>query len=699
MEEAVSKLLTKETNFDHPGMLLGLIQSGKTRAFIGIMALAFDKGYEVCVVLTKNSTALVSQTVKRINSEFFDPIQGDAMLVYDIMNVPPLTNYNLSKKIVFVVKKEDKNLKRLHTLFVKTHRTLKDKKVLIIDDEADASTITYYRDKESEDGLRIGQLAKHISDFRKELSSKSDFLQVTATPYSLYLQPQNITVNAEGYAPLKPAFTVVLTAHKAYVGGKLYFEDSEDDKSFASHIFQPVAPEEFNCLIKSNSRTRRNPDDRLRQNILTTPKLSGFRTAIIDYIVAGSIRSLQEKEKSEKVMWAKQYKSACLVHIHTKKDSHRWQAEIIETLLADMGSLKNNEISELLDKSIDGFKESVNKSSQAFPTKSKIINRVQEAFANGEISVKEVNSENEVINLLDDNGQLRLDNPFNIFVGGQALDRGITIDNLISFFYGRSPGRFQMDTVLQHSRMYGARSEADLAVTRLYTSQRIYLAMKDMHYFDNALREACLKGEKVRFIQRGTGGDIIPCSPNKTANSELQIISPHSRHLPIGFQTIAATQLQKITTKIDNWVSEQCPKNPENGWKSSLDNVIEILELIRDSFTYESRFENEDLKWDFESYIDKLKYACGAGRSVTLMFRDDRNVSRLKNDGGAFTDAPDDGRNDLRPARKAAVNQPVILLLRQNGLERNGWRDCSFYWPVMISPTNMQTSVYSEDKE
>lgn len=54
----------------------------------------------------------------------------------------------------------------------------------------------------------------------------------------------------------------------------------------------------------------------------------------------------------------------------------------------------------------------------------------------------------EVEQLLDGLGQLRLDSPFNIFIGGQILDRGVTIDNLIGFFYGRNPKQFQHATVL-----------------------------------------------------------------------------------------------------------------------------------------------------------------------------------------------------------------------------------------------------------
>ena len=51
---------------DKPLMMLGKIQSGKTRSFIGVISLAFDNGYDLAVVLTKNSNALAKQTTARM---------------------------------------------------------------------------------------------------------------------------------------------------------------------------------------------------------------------------------------------------------------------------------------------------------------------------------------------------------------------------------------------------------------------------------------------------------------------------------------------------------------------------------------------------------------------------------------------------------------------------------------------------------
>ena len=50
MKETVGQLLQNNTSSQKPGILLGKIQSGKTRAFIGVMALAFDNGYDAVII-------------------------------------------------------------------------------------------------------------------------------------------------------------------------------------------------------------------------------------------------------------------------------------------------------------------------------------------------------------------------------------------------------------------------------------------------------------------------------------------------------------------------------------------------------------------------------------------------------------------------------------------------------------------------
>src|SRR5439155_25039561 len=57
--------------------------------------------------------------------------------------------------------------------------------------------------------------------------------------------------------------------------------------------------------------------------------------------------------------------------------------------------------------------------------------------------------------------------PYNLFVGGNKLGRGVTIKNLLVSYYGRHPKQPQADTVLQHARMYGYRRK-DIGLLRLF---------------------------------------------------------------------------------------------------------------------------------------------------------------------------------------------------------------------------------------
>ena len=52
IQNTVKKMMDTPTYGSHPGMLLGKIQSGKTKTFMAIMGLSFDNGYTITIVLT-----------------------------------------------------------------------------------------------------------------------------------------------------------------------------------------------------------------------------------------------------------------------------------------------------------------------------------------------------------------------------------------------------------------------------------------------------------------------------------------------------------------------------------------------------------------------------------------------------------------------------------------------------------------------
>ncbi len=91
---------------DKPIMLLGKIQSGKTRAYTGLIALAFDNGFDMVFILSKNSKALINQTVSRMRKEFKGFIRNHEVVVSDIMKCNTrISGYQLEQKNIIIAKK------------------------------------------------------------------------------------------------------------------------------------------------------------------------------------------------------------------------------------------------------------------------------------------------------------------------------------------------------------------------------------------------------------------------------------------------------------------------------------------------------------------------------------------------------------------------------------------------------------------
>ncbi len=432
-ERTVTRTLETATTSDHPGMLLGKVQSGKTRTFISVLALAFDNGFDIAVVLSKNSKALIEQTYKRLRAEFSEFIEEGEMEIYDIMRCPESFNaFELESKIIFVAKKETNNVNRLTKLFTEKRSSMAGKRVLIIDDEADNASIGYSK---KADVIEANKIARQISDFRAGLMHSS-FLQVTATPYSLYLQPNEIEVaNVLAFQPTRPAFTELVPVPNSYVGGDTYFgQDSRGEAdTLESLIHHTVEFAEFNRLKKRDGRSYK-PDE-----LLTTALLQGFRHAIVTFLVGGCIQRINGIKAGKK---SKRLRYSFLLHSEAAKGSHKWQEELTEELVEKLKNAAQQELSvfqELVALSHADVARSLALDGMSVPPLETVVATVKNALCDEFITIAKVNSDDDITALLDDSGQLKLRSPLCIFIGGQVLDRGVTLANLIGFYYGRRP--------------------------------------------------------------------------------------------------------------------------------------------------------------------------------------------------------------------------------------------------------------------
>ena len=728
VREMTDQLMMEGENATQPCLLLGKVQCGKTDTFLSIMGLCFDRGIDVAVVMTKGTNTLTKQTIERLNKDFRffknDGTYGQKVVIYiydilDLYKRGGLSDYQLNdpaNKFIIVCKKENTNLKDLIELF-ENSEILSRKKVLVCDDEADFASRAYYQRKGELSLLRI---AEHIEKF-VTLPAFCRYMQITATPYSLYLQPDGTVQLRDGQeaSPWLPRYTGLVPIHDKYIGGKQYYVDSQEGEIDDEGIFHPANM--YGCLYQ--------PVDQICIDILSarnefylesrahSENLDSLNFAVVSYLFAAAVRTIQTKKKSNK-----KYYSSCLIHCEINKHKHAWQEELITEIIEDIKQAflhKANSDLHILDLESDAY-ESLKLSNELgnrqglinekFPTFAEVEAEVKRILEYNDYTINVVNSEEpgKVATMLNDKGQLRLEQALNFFIGGSILDRGITIDNMLCFFYGRDPKKFQMDTVLQHARMYGARDKEDMACTRFFTTPDIYDVLKTMNVFDDYLYQY-LKAHRDTvqtddFTSMVIGYDkrISPSAQNKYTPANTKVLKPYQRTYPVGFQTIEPTENNKLTKKIEEILQhavEGKKANEDGFYLVHYNDVVEILSLIRESYTYATEYNNVGLEWDINDMVTPLEHLTyDTDGMVLVTVRGDRNLSRERENifdkRGRFIDAPEAG-GEIKIDKKNAIDRPVLVLLKQNGSKDLGWRGTAFYWPVLTTPQNMNAGIFT----
>ncbi len=678
------------------GLLLGKIQSGKTKSFIGLMGLAFENGFDVAVVLTKNSGALAEQTTKRLAATFAS-FEG-RIFAHDIMHVGRrgIPDYVASQKLILVVKKQHTNVKKAIKLLTDSTSLFKDKHMLFIDDEADTASVSYVGKEEK---VEMALVAKLVNDLRSK-AKNAFFLQVTATPYSLMMQNEGEAIEGrEDLLSLKPKFVQLVPVHPDYVGSDYYFDRSKDKAHPASKLYCEVSSEELE-LLKEEPHRR---GFKVETDCLTSPKIANVRAAVARFIVAGCVRRLQQTAKGE----PKLGHFALLIHTQAAINAMVWQHRLVQQLVDDLLAAERNgkfsSIKALFDEAYDNLAVSVGLANLAMPNRDLVIEYVQTALQQKWVNVLCVNSDEDVEDMLSTvSGELRLDAPLTIFVGGQYLDRGVTISGLIGFIYGRSPKSFQQDTVLQHCRQFGFRPPEDMAVTRFYTSCNILGALQRMHRTDVLLRKRIEQGrffEGMKILEKMAADGIKFCGYNKIKASKVNCVDEDSRILPQGFDTVSTTDLKKINKDIEKILAKHgiTPGGKEDSAVLSLEEAQELVRLTGASiggFTegFESTWDVADVQGLLKTLADvdedspKERITDKVG--VLVRWNRERPYEVVP------TDTPDNPRKDTDPARQMARKYPVLLLLQQRGVE-DGWHGGPFFWPVLFPPAGGQAWMYA----
>ena len=684
-----------------PGLLLGRIQSGKTRAFVGIMAMAFDKGFDACIVLTKPDDGLVMQTKARMEKDFEDFLDTSCLYkenivaVYDVekkMNLSPL---QCQYKSIFVLHKN----RRLVAMKGILDTYFQNKKILVIDDEADFVSRTYYVKQRSVTG---GITGFRIDELTSSPNISCFYLQVTATPYSLLLQPdETVDVQNGVLSCFHPRFTVLVPTHDRYVGGNQYFEQALDPQSMYSFLFHPISDQCLDKLLARNARSNTTT------NANSSPLFQDLRDALMSYFVGSSIRRVQEYS-AHRV----HYKTSFLIHCAVEKGDHRyekkiidiilnsWQRDILQDNTSHLRTAFNNAFNDFVSSNRAGnthIDSTTNKTELAclpMPTGSDVWNDFLDIFKQIGYSVLCINGDTtDDPNLYEKDGQLKLPSYLNIFIGGFKADRGITIDHMIAFLYGRRPqSGGSANTILQHMRHYGNRSAEDLSVTRFHTTYSLYNKLKDINSTDESLRDFFAKNATptVTYIDYDPSTATYRlCSPQQTRMSSLRAYGAFGRLIATpGFQTGNPKTISPIINNIDRQLSVAVAGTP-----FLMDKTVayQLINLINSTLVY----QRTTIHWEPKTMIEAIEKHCPPDGRIWAYYVTNRNIARLKGNG-RYEDAPDDGKTDTPIAARNATNRPFLMFIKENGSSAQGWGGAPFYWPVLRLPMNAKPNIFCD---
>lgn len=790
INDTVDSLLNQTKGPDNmyrPVCLLGKIQSGKTRAFIGAIAKAFDRGVNTVIILTKNSTLLGKQTTKRVENELHSIGAGRAVAVNyitDIDGQETLGIAEITQKRVIVGIKHHKNVGKIINYVVRQNSALSRQPILIVDDEADVSAIGYRRvyenvpfetlpedeqtriieeyvnRNEAELPLSVRQervemlhVAENIDVLRRNLPEHY-YLQVTATPASIFLQPEEIVIQNynEDYsienisrAPLMSDKTILLPIHEEYIGGEFFFLEDENPESMAQFCFREVNPDELQLMM--------HRDLRHIKNIFKSgnfPQLTEFVDNILLAVAANVASILQASptylarfDREPLVLlnaiktWTKGF--SAMIHTSTAMGVHRYQTELVESYIAICKEIVRHNPENLIERlktKLSGYYfNSILESFNLFKNHPKypgsylnhldsidfdfVFTCYNQILVSDHIRVFIINSDVQMEARIDpESGELKRDVLANIYIGGQSLDRGITLQRMVGFFYGREPQVAQLDTTLQHARIYGARKPEDLVFTRLYCSINIYNRLREITQIDGVLRQSIINNDgnnRFAAIELGANGTIRPTNPNRIMISNCINLKSHKRFLPLGFNTRLGKACEHPMQTIDEIITRHRDSHIPDFNRMGLRFIT--WEVFREIFTAFMNGMISIEKWDANPdanhwSMDKLEAFYHLIRNsyfknddrIILSVKRGRSINRLHIDG-RFMDTPETARTDTAEMKDIMLlhNVPGLFLFEQEGLEdiqgdkNYGWNGQRFYWPLLMLPSLGRNIMVSLD--
>ncbi len=450
-----------KTSGSETGLVIGYVQSGKTMSFTTVATLARDNGYRIVIVITGTSIPLTDQSINRLRSDLRlndrpdrkwwfrrNPQVGGSLR--DIEG--RLEDWNddsvpvdLRQTVLIAVMKHHRHLENLSTLLARL--SLENVPCLIIDDEGDQASLNTQIEQGNE-----STTYRRILELRATLGHRS-YLQYTATPQAPLL------INIIDI--LSPSFAEILEPGSDYIGGEDFFSNQRGI---------------LRIIPSKDVFTHRNVPEEPPTSLLEALRI---------FFVGVAVGAILDHEYGHRTM---------LIHPSYRTMPHsvftRWVNKIkdfyVEILGLDSDDPDRTDL-------IGEFRAAYNdlmRTAKHLPDFDKIVSYLKRSVKN--TVVQEINASRGKTPAVDWQNSYA-----HVLIGGQAMDRGYTVEGLTVTYMPRGVGAGNADTIQQRARFFGYK-KSYLSYCRIYLEQQLLTSYSQ--YVDH---EKSLRSELVEFQKTG----------------------------------------------------------------------------------------------------------------------------------------------------------------------------------------------------
>ena len=571
LRKCVPPVYKDDIPVSNTGLVFGYVQSGKTMSFTGLISLASDNNYKLIIVLAGTTRILLEQTTNRLKKDLSDRnsyeiISEDSKLysrpdlIAQIINNP-----ERNRTVILTILKHHKHIKDVKKILSQNEikSSLLNKSVLIIDDEADQASlnglarknwtlkkknkISEEEKKEYKEIKEFTTTYNNILELKNEVDCHS-YIQYTATPQANILAGQRDL--------LKPSWSVVLEPGSKYTGGKVFFnEDSE--------------------LIINIKTENEDEDPEMPDELQDAFLLFLIESAILSY------DNYPTSTRLKKIM----KRTSMMVHadrlIERNSIYKRW-------LEAFCNSIRNgikadeDETNQLLMDYYLKVQKMLNNYFDVFPN-FEDVRKVIQFYVLDEIRFWFVAGDGD--SLVDwENGN------HHVLIGGQKLDRGFTVNELITTYLPRQTKAISnADTIEQRCRFFGYKKDY-IEACRVFLPQQSIIEFQEYVTHEEKLRGILKSGDIMDYYDNDILMRIVglnPTSLNKIPGDLIRNDFYNYKFLEPDFENKTSTSsiissfLRKCQYKGELAYSKTQKVSEDNCHKVSISNVENLLQHLK----------------------------------------------------------------------------------------------------------------------